>query len=91
MTKSMQDFARIGAAARLKELQTEMAEIKQMFPGLGSEVPVARRPGRPRRAEAASEPGAPVRKRRKLSASARKAISEAQKARWAKAKAEKKR
>ncbi len=92
-TPTLLDYARIGAAARLTEIQTEIDAIQNAFPEL--EGPVAeRRNGRPRAQTAAPEPHtetpAPVaikRKRRKMSAAARKAISEAQKRRWAAQKA----
>lgn len=73
-------FARVGAEARLRELQAEREAILREFPDL-------------RRAGSMSATGAPAngttrrRRRRKMSAEARRRISEAQKARWAKQKA----
>jgi hypothetical protein len=67
-TSQLQEFARIGAAARIKELQAEIASIRRDFPAL-------------------TAPGAPKKRRRKMSAAARKKISEAQKKRWAAQKA----
>jgi hypothetical protein len=91
-TSTLHEYARIGAAVRIKELQAEMAEIRRAFPGLDGS-PARRGPGRPkiRRAAPAPEPeGAraeqPKRKRRKMSAAARKAIGDAQQRRWAKLK-----
>jgi hypothetical protein len=67
------DLARIGAIARIKELQAEIASIRMAFPG----PPV---PGILIHEN--------VRKRR-VSAAARAKMSAAQKARWAKLKAKK--
>jgi len=84
MPKTIQEFARIGAAARLSEIQLEIAAIRGAFPELGSQSTKGR--GRRPKARAATSggrsrvQGAP---RRKLSAAARKAISDAQKRRWA--------
>jgi hypothetical protein len=94
MTKasSLHDYARIGAAARIKELQEEIAQIRRDVPGLATPAPERPRPGRPKAAPAtAQSPSAEApehapsvkRKRRKMSAAARKAISDAQKKRWA--------
>jgi hypothetical protein len=91
----MLDYARIGAVARLTEIQSEIASIRAAFPDLAGAAPVSRRPqGRQRsgavaagKTPAPTAPFAPdqpaVRKRLKLSAKARKAISDAQKKRWA--------
>ena len=83
-------YAVVGAEQRLLQLAEEAAAIFAIFPEL-------RAPGRGFMARAgrggASAPadaeGAPVKKRRrrKMSADARRRISEAQKARWAKQKA----
>jgi hypothetical protein len=82
------DMARKGAEHRYEELKAEIAALVKHFPH------VANRTGRMvSRGAAALSKGAKVamaelkpRKRRKLSAKARKAISNAQKARWAKVK-----
>ena len=81
----LRDLARRGAAAKIAELRAEIAHLERTF--LGSSGGQARR-GRPA-ASASSDAGAqPVkRKRRKMSAAARKKISDAQKRRWAKQKA----
>ncbi len=68
----LRNLARHGAQARIRELHAEIEAISREF-GLGwrggdKRAPQAR-PGRPRK--------------RKLSAAARKAISDAQKKRWA--------
>jgi hypothetical protein len=94
-TSQLHEFARIGAAARIKELQAEIASIRRDFPALaapGGEStapsPFRRRPGRPAASLEAKVPS-PRRRRRKMSAEARKKISEAQKKRWAAQKAKK--
>jgi hypothetical protein len=67
-------LASIGAAHRLKELRAEIASLLKVFPHLryGSAVSPAVPDGVEER-----------RPRRKLSAAARKKISDAQKRRWA--------
>jgi hypothetical protein len=91
-TSTLREYARIGAAARLTELRAEIAAIAKAFPHLAGAR--ARRPGRPKaqRAAALAKPmdPAPKRQRRKMSAAGRKAISDAQKKRWAAPKARKK-
>jgi hypothetical protein len=77
----MKQLARMGAAARVAELQEEIASIRGAFPGLGGGA------RRERATSADSQP--PRRKRRSLSAKARAAISAAQKKRWAKVRAAK--
>lgn len=74
----MMRYAAIGAAARIKELEAEIDRIRTAFPGDFS--------GGARQSSAGTR-----RKKRKLSAAGRKAISDAAKARWAKVKAGKKR
>jgi hypothetical protein len=79
------ELARKGAQHRYEELKAELATLVKHFPHLGSAVS----PG----IDISSEPLAviaPKRKRRKMSKAARKKISDAQKARWAKQKAGKK-
>ena len=75
------ELARKGATHKLQELKAEIAALIKAFPHLryGSAVS----PAMP------EEPVRPRRKRRKMSAAARKKISEAQKKRWAKQKAKK--
>jgi hypothetical protein len=92
-TSQLQEFARIGAAARIKELQAEIASIRRDFPALtaadGKSISPSsfrKRPGRPA-ASLAEKVAAPRKRRRKMSAAARKKISEAQKKRWAAQKA----
>ena len=85
------DMARKGAAHRYEELHAEIAALVRNFPHLGG-----RKGGVLSRGAAALRQGgkavltelAP--RKRKLSARARKAISDAQKKRWAKKKADNK-
>lgn len=77
----MRELARIGAEVRIKELEAEIAAIRRAFPAA---APTRGRPARNGNGgNDSAEPDAPKR-RRKMSAAARKAISAAQKARWAK-------
>jgi hypothetical protein len=82
-------WARLGASQRLREIDQERAAIVKAFPEL-SGGPARRRPGRPPKNSVVAVTTGTVsvqpktRKRRPMSAAARKAISEAQKARWAK-------
>jgi hypothetical protein len=82
-------WAAIGAEKRLVELAEEAAAIYANFPELRDRGQGARR-GRPvgRAADASVSSGSRTpqrrRRRRRLSAEARKRISDAQKARWAK-------
>lgn len=84
---SLRRYAVVGAEQRLLELAEEAAGIFAMFPEL-------RAPGRGFMArqdgptgQAAGSAAPRRRRRRKMSADARKRISEAQKARWARQKA----
>jgi hypothetical protein len=70
--QQLHTFARQGAAARLAELQAEMASIRRAFPGTGTASSGSRRP----------TVGA-GRKRRGMSAAARKAVSARMKKYWA--------
>jgi hypothetical protein len=87
-SNNLRRYAVVGAEQRLLELAEEAAGIFAMFPEL-------RAPGRGfmaeaqgRRARQSAEMAAPRRRRRrKMSAEARKRISDAQKARWARQKA----
>jgi hypothetical protein len=81
-SRSILELAKIGAAHRLQELKSEIAQLVKAFPHLryGSAVS-------PAMPDTVEEPTA--RRRRTMSAAARKKISEAQKARWAKQKAKK--
>ena len=80
------DMARKGAEHKYEELKAEIATLVKNFPhltktGVSRSVDLLARGG-----QAASMAGPTPRKRRKMSAKARKAISTAQKARWAKQK-----
>jgi len=70
-------LARLGAMARVRELDAEAAAIRKLFPGLGKPAPAA--------ADAAAPAAAhTVRRRRwKMSAEARKAASARMTAYWA--------
>jgi len=83
------ELARKGADHRYQELKAEIASLEKHFPHLGGP-----REGRgPKSAHVAASPAEgsthPPRKRRTMSAAARKKISDAQKARWAKQKGKK--
>lgn len=67
------DLARLGAAARIKELQTEIASLREAFPDRAAGILIHQ----------------PSVKRRRVSAAARARMSAAQKARWPKQKATK--
>jgi hypothetical protein len=75
---SILELAKKGAIHRYQELKAELAELVKVFPHLryGSAVS-------PAMPDAVEEP---IRRRRKMSRAARKKISDAQKARWAKQK-----
>jgi hypothetical protein len=88
MSKTMHDYAQIGAAVRLMEIQTEVAAIQRAFPELEAK---SRKPRRaPAKAPIAASGPQPATKgpvalkpKRKMSLAARRAISQAQKRRWA--------
>ena len=75
-TSHMLELAKRGAEVRYRELKAEIAALEKLFSHLryGSAVS----PGMP---DAVEE--APIRRRRKMSAAARKAISERMKKSWA--------
>jgi hypothetical protein len=67
-----------------QQLARQLSGVRAALTALGSNLPYiitgrGRKPGRPAKVQAAAAP----RKRRRLSAKARKAISDAQKKRWA--------
>jgi hypothetical protein len=80
---SLRSFAIMGARMRIEELQAEIDRIKKQFGG--RTLRVARDPTG-RSAPGSASTAKP--RRRKMSSAARKRISEAQKARWAKQKSE---
>ena len=78
MTKQeIRRLARIGAEARLEELQREINAIHRAFPDIRS--------GQPKQPSVGAADGRTKRprRRRKMSAAAKKAVSLAQKKRWA--------
>jgi hypothetical protein len=94
----LKSLVRLGAQARLEQLDIERHAILGAFPELRTAA-VRRAPGRPRSAKPATkpaspEPAKPARKVHKMSAAERRAVSERMKKYWAKrrkAKAAKKR
>ena len=89
--QAMRTCALKGAEQRLLEISEEAAAIYASFPELRDRGGIngqARRPsGRPRRDQAESNGvGGQSRRKRTMSADARRRISEAQKARWARQK-----
>ena len=88
-------LARLGAIGRLQELEAERESILRMFPDLRANRGESAKRGRGRTPAAATAPpqptaAAPARRGpRRMSAEARKRISDAQKKRWAAQKAKK--
>jgi hypothetical protein len=80
------EMARKGAEHRYHELRAELASLVKHFPHVARQAVSRSAAALSAVGKAAMKELAP-RKRRKMSAKARKAISEAQKARWAKHKA----
>jgi hypothetical protein len=76
----IRQWAVLGAERRLEEIAEETAAIRRAFPELRG------RAGRSTNSDGSAE-RAPRKRRRKMSAEARKRISDAQKARWAKQRA----
>ncbi len=80
----LQRLAKLGAQARLDQIETERKAILAAFPDL-----LGRRPGRKPGGRKAAEPAAAVaqapkaRRRHKMSAAARKAVSERMRKYWA--------
>jgi hypothetical protein len=85
MRQDIRRYALIGAEQRLVELQTEAAQIVRAFPELRRRGQRVEAPGD---SAAGGNSGRTTRRRRVLSADARKRISDAQKARWAKHRSE---
>ena len=81
-------LARIGAEARLQELQDEIQSIHAAFPDLRrSGSAQGQTAARVEKNGSAAEPTRKQRRRRKMSADARKRIGDAQRKRWAEWKA----
>ena len=80
----VQHLAKLGAQARLEQIEGERRAILEMFPDLGP-ARRGRRPGRPAAAAREGRVAAakPARKRSRMSAAARKAVSERMKKYWA--------
>jgi hypothetical protein len=72
----LRQLARLGAVARLKEIEAEAAAIRSAFPGL-----VGAQPAKPR------TPAKPTRRRRPMSAAAREAARTRMHEYWARKKA----
>jgi hypothetical protein len=94
-TTDLHKWATLGAGQRLRELTEEITSIYRAFPGLrGTQGRRSAKGSRAQRGTGPTENAAgdtaarPSRRRRKMSAEARKRISDAQKARWAKQRAE---
>lgn len=75
-------LAKIGAEHRHRELRDELIALEKQFTHLRTSAARAQRSA-PAAKPNANDAGTPVRRRRRMSAAARKRISEAQKARWA--------
>ena len=91
MTKDFRSYAVVGAEQRLLQLAEEAAQIFALFPELRAPGRgfMALRPGERRTGNNDAAQPQKRRRRRKMSAEARKRISDAQKARWKKQKAAK--
>ena len=79
----MHRLARLGAAAKLAQLEREIAALKRAFPGLKAQA--ARTPSPPAGPAALPPPGPPARPRSRrspMSAAERKAVSERMKRYW---------
>ena len=87
-SNNLRRYAVVGAEQRLLELAEEAAGIFAMFPELRAPGRGFMAGGQGGRTRQPAGQGAPRRRRRrKMSAEARKRISDAQKARWARQKA----
>jgi hypothetical protein len=86
--ENLRRYAVVGAEQRLLELAEEAAGIFAIFPELRAPGRGFMAGGRAGRAgQSAGTAARPRRRRRKMSAEARKRISDAQKARWARQRA----
>jgi hypothetical protein len=84
---NLRRYAVVGAEQRLLELAEEAAGIFAIFPELRAPGRGFMAGGLEGRARPSAGTAAPRRRRRKMSAEARKRISDAQKARWARQRA----
>jgi hypothetical protein len=84
---NIQGLALLGARQRLRELDEERAAIFRAFPQLRSASSAGAGSKASNKEESNGRPEARARKRRRMSADARRRISEAMKARWAKQRA----
>jgi hypothetical protein len=78
-------LARVGAAARLAELEREIGALRKAFPGLKAEPAAAAPPGPAPASQTklSSRPSAKRGRRKPMSAAERKAVSERMKRYWA--------
>lgn len=92
LSSLIQQYARMGARARLQELNAEIAEIHRAFPDLAT--PARRKPGRPRAAAYgqpvdSATPAAPQRRKRKpMTTAQKKTVGDRMKKYWAARRAE---
>jgi hypothetical protein len=77
--RELQRLARIGAAARLQQLDRERADLLRLFPGLRALVPTASS----NEAVSSTRKGAKRGRTRRMSAANRKAVSIRMKRYWA--------
>ncbi|HEY3384493.1 MAG TPA: hypothetical protein VGK32_22265 [Vicinamibacterales bacterium] len=75
-------FARLGAQARLEQLEEERRAILRAFPGLAATVARQKKSAPAEASEPAASVKKPRRKRRKMSAAEKKAASERMKKYW---------
>ena len=80
--EQLRRLARLGAAARLEELRREETAIRRAFPEAGSQ-PARRRPGRPPKVASMAPASNRRRRRPRMSAAARKAVSVRMRKYWA--------
>jgi hypothetical protein len=79
----MHRLARLGAAAKLAQLEREIAALKRAFPGLKPQA--APTPGQPAEGTVRAEPAEPVphrTRRSPMNAAERKAVSDRMKRYW---------
>lgn len=85
---NLREYAVMGAEAAIEKLQAEIARIRRAFPELGVREPAHRAVQSRQANKIGGNEGPDARRKRTMSAEARRRISEAQKARWAKQKSE---